>query len=113
MAIESFAPGTLIIPMDVTYQDEGMFKAYGLVYNLLSNGIPVKWAIQPGKAYDGTDFTTSAQDIVTLAPITTRLPDIRRMLIAASRLAFLKPPISRTGYQYCFRLFTSPGLIQL
>lgn len=69
MAIESFQSGTLIIPMDTTYQNSGMYKAYGLVHNLLSNGIPVKWAISQGKAFNGVDFTASAQDIVSLAPI--------------------------------------------
>jgi len=76
MAIESFAIGSYIIPMDTTYQnnatlDTGMISAYGLVYNLLDAGIPVKWAIQPGKAtIDSTDFTASAQDIQTFAIIT-------------------------------------------
>lgn len=69
MAIENFAVGTLIIPMDATYQNNGMFRAYGLVYNLLSNGIPVKWAIQSGKAFNGTDFTASATDFQTATPI--------------------------------------------
>lgn len=63
MAVESFAVNTLIIPMDVAYQNSGMWLAYGLVYRLLSNGIPVKWAIRPGKPYDGADFTASAQDL--------------------------------------------------
>lgn len=76
MAVESFAIGSYIIPMDTTYQnnaalDTGMISAYGLVYDLLDNGIPVKWAIQPGKAtIDSTDFTASAQDIQTSAIIT-------------------------------------------
>ncbi|WBW96628.1 Ig-like domain-containing protein [Oceanirhabdus sp. W0125-5] len=69
MAIENFSPGTLIIPMEEQFQDNGMWLAYGLVYRLLENGIPVKWAIQPGKLYDGTDFTASARDIQTLVPI--------------------------------------------
>lgn len=78
MAIESFAIGTLIIPMDTTYQNlatgakpNGMITAYGLVYHLLENSIPVKWAILPNKATINTaDFTASAQDIQTLATIT-------------------------------------------
>lgn len=57
---DTFDPGTLIIPMDTTYQDSGMLKAYGLVYELLRNDIPVEWAIRPGKAYGGVDFTASA-----------------------------------------------------
>lgn len=69
MAIENFGVNTLIIPMDVAYQDNGMFKAYGLVYNLLSNGIPVKWSILPGKAFNGTDFTATAQDLQSATPV--------------------------------------------
>ena len=33
---ETFATGSYIIPMDTTYQDNGMFKAYGLVRDLLT-----------------------------------------------------------------------------
>lgn len=63
MAVENFAPNTLIIPMEEAYQNNGMWLAYGLVYRLLSNSIPVKWSIQPGKAYNGTDFIASSQDL--------------------------------------------------
>ncbi len=66
---DTFAPGSLIIPMDTTYQDNGMFKAFGLVYELLRNGVPVRWVIRQGKAYGGTDFTTSATDFATGAAI--------------------------------------------
>ncbi|HAU32371.1 MAG TPA: hypothetical protein DCW46_09020 [Desulfotomaculum sp.] len=69
MAVETFAANTLIIPMEEAYQNNGMWLAYGLVYRLLSNGIPVKWSINPGKAYNGTDFTASAQDLQTSASI--------------------------------------------
>lgn len=69
MALESFQLNTLIIPMDVAFQNNGMFRAYGLVYNLLSNGIPVKWAIKPGKSFDGIDFTASAIDLQSGTPV--------------------------------------------
>ena len=39
----SFAAGSLIIPMDQSYQGTGMFQAYGLLYELLRQGIPVAW----------------------------------------------------------------------
>ena len=61
-ATASFASGTLIIPMDRTYQDYGMFKAYGLVYRLLQKGVSVSWSINPAKAYNGTDFTATTVD---------------------------------------------------
>lgn len=77
MAIENFAIGSYIIPMDATYQNRastakpnGMITAYGLVYRLLSAGIPVKWSILPHKpSIDTPDFTASAQDIETMAII--------------------------------------------
>ncbi len=59
---DTFAQGSLIIPMDNTYQDNGALRAYGLVYSLLRQGVPVKWCIAPRKAFQGVDFTASAID---------------------------------------------------
>lgn len=42
-----------------------MFKAYGLVHNLLSNGIPVDWVINSGKSYSAADFTTTFRDVAS------------------------------------------------
>jgi uncharacterized repeat protein (TIGR01451 family) len=67
---DTFAPGTLIIPMDTTYQDMGMLRAYGLVYELLRNGVPIRWVIRKGKVNSGTDFTASAVDTSTSATVT-------------------------------------------
>ena len=39
-----------------------MLKAYGLVYALLRNGVPVRWVILSGKASGQADFTASARD---------------------------------------------------
>jgi len=58
-----YGSGSLIIPMDVTYQNYGMWRAYGLVYYLLSNGIPVHWAIEPTKTFSGPDFTAATKDL--------------------------------------------------
>ncbi len=68
-----FAAGTIIVPMDRCHQvinvfgphddagspywcgnpvsgaDDGMFEAYGLVYRLMQNGIPVYWLVNPNK----------------------------------------------------------------
>ncbi len=49
-AAKTYQPDTLIIPMDTDYQDSGIFKAYGLAYELLKQGVPVDWVIQPGKS---------------------------------------------------------------
>ncbi|HEX8293229.1 MAG TPA: hypothetical protein VF570_15820, partial [Pyrinomonadaceae bacterium] len=63
---ELIPAGSLVIPMDNTLQASGglfNLRAYGMVERLLWAGIPVKWAIMPGKAKDGTDFTAAAQRI--------------------------------------------------
>ncbi len=56
----NFATGSLIIPLDTTSQDAGALRAYGLVYQLLRNNIPVQWAISNTKAAFGNDFTVTA-----------------------------------------------------
>jgi uncharacterized repeat protein (TIGR01451 family) len=66
---DMFAQGSLIVPMDTTYQDNGMLKAFGLVYDLLRNGVPVQWVIREDKAHLGADFTTTAIDHRTGAVI--------------------------------------------
>ena len=68
-ADQLFQPGSLIIPMDTTFQDSGMLASYGLVYELLRNGVEVDWTIEPGKAYGGVDFTASATDVRSSAII--------------------------------------------
>jgi len=61
----TFEKGSLIIPMDTDYQDQGMFKAYGLLYRILLADIQVYWIIAPDKDFGGTDMTTSARDVQT------------------------------------------------
>jgi len=67
---KTYLQDALIIPMDTTYQDYGMLEAYGLVYDLLVNDVPVDWAIEPEKAYGGTDFVASGEDIPSGLPVT-------------------------------------------
>jgi len=55
----NFQSNSLIIPMDTTYQDNQMYRAYGLLYDLLKNNIQANWAILPNKTYDAVDFTVS------------------------------------------------------
>jgi MYXO-CTERM domain-containing protein len=50
-APREFSGGSLIIPMDLTYQDRGLFQAYGLLFQLLRQGITVHWVIDPGKVW--------------------------------------------------------------
>jgi len=73
----SFEAGTLIVPMDIDTQDAGMLRAFGLVYKLLLNQVPVSWCIRPGKTLytasaknpaapgNAVDFTATAKDVVT------------------------------------------------
>jgi uncharacterized repeat protein (TIGR01451 family) len=72
----SFPAGSLIIPMDVDYQDTGMLKAFGLLDKLLRAGVPVAWCIKtPKTVVDAAagrfedDFTASATDFKSGAAI--------------------------------------------
>jgi len=78
----SFAAGSLVVPMDNCYQkrdassaaggqsvacnvaaDDGVFRAYGLVYFLLKNNVPVYWAIDgatPKGVVTGVDVAVPA-----------------------------------------------------
>lgn len=69
--IADFEPGSLIIPMDIDYQDMGMLSAYGLVHRLLREGVPVYWVIAAGKDYGGVDFEATSIDFVTGAELDT------------------------------------------
>ena len=69
-ADQPFATGSLIIPMDTTYQDFGMLKAFGLLDKLLRAGVPISWCIKTPKAVGDTDFVASATDFKTGAPVT-------------------------------------------
>jgi hypothetical protein len=66
---DQFDAGTLIIPMDTDYQDLGMFRAYGLVYQLLLADIPVRWAIRGDKLPFEFDFSAQATDVASGEPI--------------------------------------------
>jgi hypothetical protein len=61
----NYPANSIVIPMDTTCQDSGMFKAYGLVYQLLQNGIPVDWAIKAPKSYGDIDFSASTMRTIT------------------------------------------------
>ena len=74
--LHAFSANSIIIPMDACYQrdtgttlpgycvgtaqsgDDGILKAYGLVYFLVKHGIAVYWVIDPNKtAVTGVDMT--------------------------------------------------------
>ena len=69
-----FEAGSYIIPMNEELQSIAMknpiidvtftgfnVKTYGLIHHLLSNNIPVSWAIKSGKGKDETDFSCKAK----------------------------------------------------
>jgi hypothetical protein len=76
--LQTLPTGSLIIPMDNTYQTNGSslfnLKAYGLIIHLLNNGVKVKWVIAAGKAKDGTDFSATT---ALVTPTTNATPTLR------------------------------------
>lgn len=56
---QTFPAGSLIVPMDLAYQDSGMFQAYGLVYQLLHHGVKVHWVIAPAKTWHAAPCNTA------------------------------------------------------
>jgi uncharacterized protein (TIGR03382 family) len=50
-AERTFEVDSLIIPMDLSYQDNGLFQAYGLLFQLLRHDVQVQWVIAPDKAW--------------------------------------------------------------
>jgi uncharacterized repeat protein (TIGR01451 family) len=98
-AVVTFGTGSLIIPMDTSTdgQNNGMLRAYGLVYHLLRHGVPVSWVIDPAKGVNGTDFTVAAsgnlQDVRTGATIAARSYRGGPFLIAAANAAAAFPLI--------------------
>lgn len=62
-ASKAFSEGAYIIDMGQDPQTvENGLKPYGLVYQLIiTEGIPVHWAINPTKAKDGADFTAAGK----------------------------------------------------
>jgi hypothetical protein len=58
-ATQSFPAGSLIIPMDESYQDTGTLQAYGLLFQLLRQGVPVDWVIDPAKTWHAAPCDTA------------------------------------------------------
>ncbi len=56
---DPFGTSTILpVTCDPNRNDQGIFHAYGMVYDLLGLGIPVYWAIKPDKAdRDDADFS--------------------------------------------------------
>jgi uncharacterized protein (TIGR03382 family) len=52
-------PGSLIIPMDLSYQSTGIFQAYGLIYQLLRQNVRIHWIIDPSKTWHTAPCNTA------------------------------------------------------
>jgi hypothetical protein len=61
-ADRTFPAGSLIIPMDLSYQSRGMLQAYGLLYQLLHHGVRVYWIIDPDKTYHRAPCNTPGDE---------------------------------------------------
>jgi gliding motility-associated-like protein len=63
----NFGAGSYIIPMDNAKQalngEPFNLSAYGLIYELLDNGIALDWVIRSGKQKDEVDFTVMAERV--------------------------------------------------
>ncbi|HEY5923800.1 MAG TPA: hypothetical protein VIV11_19090 [Kofleriaceae bacterium] len=57
-ADRTFEVGSLIIPMDLSYQSRGMLQAYGLIYQLMKQGVHVHWVIDPNKTWHAAPCNT-------------------------------------------------------
>ena len=55
----TFETGSLVIPMDLAYQDQGLFQAYGLVFQLLRQDVTVDWVIDPNKTWHDAPCDTA------------------------------------------------------
>jgi hypothetical protein len=82
---QAFEAGSLIIPMDLSYQSTGMFQAYGLVYQLLRQGVHVQWIIDPAKTWhaapcdapgDACVWDCGVEGSGTKCPYPTASPDL-------------------------------------
>jgi len=58
----TFEAGSLIVPMDLAYQDQGLFQAYGLIFQLLRQGVVVYWVIDPDKTWHHADCDAAGDE---------------------------------------------------
>src|SRR6185436_3827409 len=58
VGLQTMEAGSLIIPMDLSYQATGMFQSYGLLYQLLRQDVDVLWMIDPSKTWHATPCNT-------------------------------------------------------
>jgi uncharacterized protein (TIGR03382 family) len=54
--------GSLIIPMDLSYQTTGVFQAYGLIFQLLRQNVRIHWIIDPNKTWHTAPCNTPGDE---------------------------------------------------
>jgi MYXO-CTERM domain-containing protein len=57
-----FQSGSLIIPTDNAYQSQGIYQAYGLLYQLLNQDITVYWVIDEDKVWHDAPCDTAGDE---------------------------------------------------
>ncbi len=110
-AERTFESGSLIIPMDLAYQDSGIFQAYGLLFQLLKQGVRVYWVINQDKTWHAAACDTTGDECAwdcaiegsgVKCPYPTAGPDffaVSKVLWDSEGTATAGDPISNHGYR--------------
>jgi hypothetical protein len=106
-----FQTGSLIIPMDLAYQDTGLFQAYGLVFQLLRQNIRLYWVIDPDKTWHAAPCDTAGdecawdcgeQGSAVKCPYPTASPDLfatAKVVYDSDGALAVDTPIADHGYR--------------
>ena len=103
--------GSLIIPMDLSYQTMGIFQAYGLIYQLLRQNIRVHWIIDSAKTWHAAPCNTAGNTCAwdceiegsgVKCPYPTASPDLfatTKVLWDDTGAVARDAPLGRHGYR--------------
>jgi len=94
------SPGTDATRIGGTASDDGMFKAYGLVYRLMQRGIPVYWLINTTKT---PPALTASQNLSSQTYVAT---DVDLWVLGSGIAA---PPASLLGLTDCLTPTSTPA----
>lgn len=107
----TFEAGSLIIPMDLAYQDSGLLQSYGLLFQLLRHRVPVYWVIDQDKTWHAADCDAAGDECAwdcavegsgIKCPYPTASPDFfvgAEVLWDSEGLLTAGTPISNHGYR--------------
>ncbi|TYO99932.1 PilC-like protein with beta-propeller domain [Geothermobacter ehrlichii] len=110
----SFPAGSLIVPMDPCWQpnndpnlnavfrstgcdadlnDNGLYQAYGMIYEILRSGAKVAWVVRPDKVTpDDVDFTIAGQPDLTTGDIIPPVKKVDRTKTDPANWPDIDPP---------------------